>query len=68
MGGCAKKESRLIARRIEENFHYLTAVRHLQIASRDDLLRLKKIAHAKRKSATDAQDIAFLKRKSKQLF
>lgn len=38
----------------------------LPVASEDDLLRLKRLAHAGRASASDAQDIAFLEaRKSR---
>lgn len=38
----------------------------LTVASPKDLLRLKKKAHAARKSASDAQDIAFLKEHQKK--
>jgi len=34
---------------------------HVRIASAPDLLRLKEIAHADRKSATDASDLEFLR-------
>ncbi len=37
------------------------------VASREDLIRLKEIAYANRKSASDAQDLEFLRRKSIRL-
>lgn len=35
---------------------------HIAVASPEDLLRLKEIAHADRKSASDAQDLEFLRK------
>jgi hypothetical protein len=38
----------------------------LRVASTEDLIRLKEIAYADRRSASDAQDLEFLKRKTRE--
>jgi hypothetical protein len=38
----------------------------LRVASREDLRRLKEIAYADRRSASDAQDLEFLKRRTQE--
>lgn len=37
----------------------------VRVASREDLIRLKEISYTNRKSSSDAQDLEFLRRKSK---
>lgn len=39
---------------------------HIRVASREDLICLKEVAYADRKSASDAQDLEFLRKKVKR--